>query len=186
MEKTISALEAQDFDTIEFTYDSEKRISPGLQELKDILQYKDLIFQLVRRDIVARYKRSVDRLDFFFTDNNSSNPAKRVGGHADTAHLYPTHGVFRSIHWHWGCKPGSLFSSVAIDHANITQTHYLGSAVSASRFTVINRFCVRGGIIVIQPGSAFSGHRGNVSDHRSGMDVFDADYVSVRYSSRCI
>src|SRR6266542_1266401 len=59
MEKTISALEAQDFDTIEFTYDSEKRISPGLQELKDILQYKDLIFQLIRRDIVARYKRSV-------------------------------------------------------------------------------------------------------------------------------
>lgn len=58
MENTISAREAQDFETIEFTYDSQKRKSPALEELQDILQYKDLIFQLVRRDIVARYKRS--------------------------------------------------------------------------------------------------------------------------------
>lgn len=59
MENTIAALEAQDFETIEFTYDSQKRKSPALEELQDILQYKDLIFQLVRRDIVARYKRSL-------------------------------------------------------------------------------------------------------------------------------
>src|ERR1051325_4490943 len=59
MENTIAALEAQDLETIEFTYDSQKRKSPALEELQDILQYKDLIFQLVRRDIVARYKRSV-------------------------------------------------------------------------------------------------------------------------------
>lgn len=59
MEQTISALEAQDLETIEFTYDSQKRKSRALEELQDVLQYKDLIFQLVRRDIVARYKRSV-------------------------------------------------------------------------------------------------------------------------------
>jgi ABC-2 type transport system permease protein len=59
MENSISAREAQNLDTIEFTYDSQKRKSPALEELLDIVQYKDLIFQLVRRDIVARYKRSV-------------------------------------------------------------------------------------------------------------------------------
>jgi ABC-type polysaccharide/polyol phosphate export permease len=60
MENTISGLEAQDQDveTLEFTYDSQKRKLRALEELQDILQYKDLIFQLVRRDIVARYKRS--------------------------------------------------------------------------------------------------------------------------------
>ena len=51
--------ELQSHEAIEFTYDSQKRKSPALEELLDIIQYRDLIFQLVRRDIVARYKRSV-------------------------------------------------------------------------------------------------------------------------------
>lgn len=51
--------EVQSPDTVEFTYDSAKRSSPALEELQDIIRYRDLIFQLVRRDIVARYKRSV-------------------------------------------------------------------------------------------------------------------------------
>jgi ABC-type polysaccharide/polyol phosphate export permease len=45
-------------ETIQITYDSSKRIHPALEELRGIFQYKDLILQLVRRDIVARYKRS--------------------------------------------------------------------------------------------------------------------------------
>jgi ABC-2 type transport system permease protein len=40
-------------------YDSNNRVSPALEELQGIFQYRDLIFQLVRRDIVTRYKRSV-------------------------------------------------------------------------------------------------------------------------------
>ena len=40
-------------------YDSAKRVSPALEELRGIFQYRDLIYQLVRRDIVTRYKRSV-------------------------------------------------------------------------------------------------------------------------------
>ena len=40
-------------------YDSAKRVSPALEEVRGIFQYRDLIYQLVRRDIVARYKRSV-------------------------------------------------------------------------------------------------------------------------------
>lgn len=40
-------------------YDSTKRGSSALEELRGILQYRDLIYQLVRRDIVTRYKRSV-------------------------------------------------------------------------------------------------------------------------------
>jgi len=40
-------------------YDSSKRTSSALEELRGIFQYKDLIYQLVRRDIVSRYKRSV-------------------------------------------------------------------------------------------------------------------------------
>ena len=39
-------------------YDSAKRVSPALEELRGIVQYRDLIYQLVRRDIIARYKRS--------------------------------------------------------------------------------------------------------------------------------
>ena len=40
-------------------YDSAKCGPVALEELRGIFQYRDLIFQLVRRDIVARYKRSV-------------------------------------------------------------------------------------------------------------------------------
>jgi ABC-2 type transport system permease protein len=39
-------------------YDSAKRINPALDEIKDLIRFRDLIVQLVRRDIVARYKRS--------------------------------------------------------------------------------------------------------------------------------
>jgi ABC-type polysaccharide/polyol phosphate export permease len=59
MKNSISAIEVSSPDTLEYTYDSEKRTSPALEELQDIIKYRDLIFQLVRRDIVARYKRSV-------------------------------------------------------------------------------------------------------------------------------
>lgn len=47
------------FEDIEFTYDSQKRRHPAVEELLDVIQYRDMIYQLVRRDIVARYKRSV-------------------------------------------------------------------------------------------------------------------------------
>jgi len=40
-------------------YDSEIRKHPAVEELIALFKYRDLIFQLVRRDIVARYKRSV-------------------------------------------------------------------------------------------------------------------------------
>ena len=43
----------------EFTYDSQLRKSPAIEELLDIIRFRDLIYQLVRRDIVARYKRSI-------------------------------------------------------------------------------------------------------------------------------
>jgi ABC-2 type transport system permease protein len=58
MKLNISAEELQSLETVEFDYDSQKRKSPALEELVDIVKYRDLIFQLVRRDIVARYKRS--------------------------------------------------------------------------------------------------------------------------------
>jgi ABC-type polysaccharide/polyol phosphate export permease len=40
-------------------YDSARRGNSALEELRGVFLYRDLIFQLVRRDIVARYKRSV-------------------------------------------------------------------------------------------------------------------------------
>lgn len=48
-----------DFTEKTVIYDSARRVSPALEELRGIFQYRDLIFQLVRRDIVTRYKRSV-------------------------------------------------------------------------------------------------------------------------------
>lgn len=59
MTNSVPAIEVQSTETTEFTYDSEKRKSRAIEELVDIFQYRDLIFQLVRRDIVARYKRSM-------------------------------------------------------------------------------------------------------------------------------
>ena len=59
MENYSSTKEIQSIDEIEFTYDSQQRKSPALEELFSIIRYRDLIFQLVRRDIVARYKRSI-------------------------------------------------------------------------------------------------------------------------------
>lgn len=43
----------------EFTYDSQQRMHPAIEELLDAIKYRDLILQLIRRDIIARYKRSV-------------------------------------------------------------------------------------------------------------------------------
>jgi ABC-type polysaccharide/polyol phosphate export permease len=39
-------------------YDSLKRGPVALEELRGLIKYRDLIYQLVRRDIVSRYKRS--------------------------------------------------------------------------------------------------------------------------------
>ena len=46
------------FENIEFTYDSKKRKHPAIEEFLDAFKYRDLIYQFIRRDIVARYKRS--------------------------------------------------------------------------------------------------------------------------------
>lgn len=43
----------------ELIYDSARRGAVALEELRGIFQYRDLIYQLVRKDIVSRYKRSV-------------------------------------------------------------------------------------------------------------------------------
>ncbi len=43
----------------ELIYDSARRGNPALEEIKDVLRYKHLLFQFVRRDILTRYKRSV-------------------------------------------------------------------------------------------------------------------------------
>lgn len=40
-------------------YDSAERGSPPIEELRSILSYRHLLIQLVRRDILTRYKRSV-------------------------------------------------------------------------------------------------------------------------------
>lgn len=40
-------------------YDSDRQGSAALDELREILRYRDLVVQLVRRDILTRYKRSV-------------------------------------------------------------------------------------------------------------------------------
>jgi ABC-type polysaccharide/polyol phosphate export permease len=45
--------------TEELVYDSANRRSSIIEELFEIFSYRDLIIQLVRRDIVIRYKRSV-------------------------------------------------------------------------------------------------------------------------------
>jgi len=40
-------------------YDNSKTLGEGVEELRSIIQFKDLLIQLIRRDIVTRYKRSV-------------------------------------------------------------------------------------------------------------------------------
>jgi ABC-type polysaccharide/polyol phosphate export permease len=40
-------------------YDSAERPSPIVEELVELWRYRDLVIQLVRRDLVARYKRSL-------------------------------------------------------------------------------------------------------------------------------
>jgi ABC-type polysaccharide/polyol phosphate export permease len=51
--------ENQSIQNMEFTYDSQNRKHPAVEELLDVLAYRDLVQQLIRRDIVARYKRSI-------------------------------------------------------------------------------------------------------------------------------
>ena len=40
-------------------YDSARRNSPLIEEFREIWRYRDLVVQLVRRDLLARYRRSV-------------------------------------------------------------------------------------------------------------------------------
>ena len=40
-------------------YDSSKQVSPAIEELREIFRYRNLVSQMVRRDILTRYKRSV-------------------------------------------------------------------------------------------------------------------------------
>jgi ABC-2 type transport system permease protein len=40
-------------------YDSARRSIPAIEELRDLYEYRYLILQLVRRDILTRYKRSI-------------------------------------------------------------------------------------------------------------------------------
>jgi ABC-2 type transport system permease protein len=40
-------------------YDSSARVNPGMEELRDVFKYRDLILLLAQRDIMTRYKRSV-------------------------------------------------------------------------------------------------------------------------------
>lgn len=40
-------------------YDSSRRILPALEELQELLRYRNLVAQTVRRNIIVRYKRSV-------------------------------------------------------------------------------------------------------------------------------
>lgn len=40
-------------------YDSSKQVSPAVEELREIFRYRDLVIQVVKRDILTRYKRSV-------------------------------------------------------------------------------------------------------------------------------
>ena len=43
----------------ELIYDRASRKSPAIEELKEAVKYRELIYQLTRRDILTRYKRSV-------------------------------------------------------------------------------------------------------------------------------
>ncbi len=49
----------REINTPEPVYDSANHIHPALEELKSVFRYRFLIFQLVQRDILTRYKRSV-------------------------------------------------------------------------------------------------------------------------------
>lgn len=40
-------------------YDSDRRKNPAIDEFWEVIQYRDLVVQLVRRDVLTRYKRSV-------------------------------------------------------------------------------------------------------------------------------
>ncbi|GAP09606.1 ABC-type polysaccharide/polyol phosphate export system, permease component [Bellilinea caldifistulae] len=44
---------------LELYYDSASRGSPPLEELREVIHYRNLILQLTRRDVMTRYKRSV-------------------------------------------------------------------------------------------------------------------------------
>ncbi len=57
--KILSVVENTPFHKSSTIYDSADHLPFALEEFREVLRYRNLIFQLVRRDIVARYKRSV-------------------------------------------------------------------------------------------------------------------------------
>ncbi len=52
----MNTIRTAQFSTI---YDSEHRGSLAMEELRGIVKYRELVFQIVRRDVISRYKRSI-------------------------------------------------------------------------------------------------------------------------------
>jgi ABC-type polysaccharide/polyol phosphate export permease len=59
MKVSLPVEQLESSESVKFTYDSQKRKRPSIEQISGVIQYRDLVLQLVRRDIVARYKRSV-------------------------------------------------------------------------------------------------------------------------------
>jgi len=126
-------------------FDSASQKHPAIQEINEIRRYKYLIFQLTRRDILARYKRSF--LGVAWTMLNPlgmmivmslifSNLFKQVGN-------YPTYVLSGLIAWNFFSQSTNAAMSGIVWGGNLIQRIYVprtSFAISAILTALVNLF----------------------------------------------
>ncbi len=126
-------------------YDSANRGHPALEELKILFKYRDLILQLVRRDLVSRYKRSV--LGIAWTMLNPLGTMivmtvvfSRVFGRVES---YPVYVLTGLIIWNFfsqttrHCMDSTLWGSSMFGKIFLPRTAFIVSSISTG---VVNLF----------------------------------------------
>lgn len=118
-------------------YDSSNREHPALEEIKLLIKYRDLILQLVRRDLVSRYKRSV--LGVAWTMLNPLGTMlvmtvvfSRVFGRVES---YPVYVLTGLIAWNYfsqttrHCMDSTLWGSSLFGKIFLPRTAFIVSSV---------------------------------------------------------
>jgi ABC-2 type transport system permease protein len=126
-------------------YDSSNRGHPAIEELKILFKYRDLILQLVRRDLVSRYKRSV--LGIAWTMLNPLGTMivmtvvfSRVFGRVES---YPVYVLTGLIIWNFfsqttrHCMDSTLWGSSMFGKIFLPRTAFIVSSISTG---VVNLF----------------------------------------------
>lgn len=114
-------------------YDNTKRGSLALEELRGVFQYRDLIYQLVQRDIVTRYKRSVLGIAWTLLNPLGTMLVMTIvfSQLFHTVHGYPTYILSGLLAWNFFAQTTSSSMQQMVWGSSLLHRIYMPRAVFA-------------------------------------------------------